>query len=251
MSTSDLHKLAVKLVKDGPYKREHTSRRVRGLFYGVYAFDTINAEYVWEVPNYPQFYIPIRDFSDSNAKLSALKEVEKTDGGAYWAELAVGSRNTNRVIEFRKGPLAGFVKVVFGAIDQWFEEETPIYVHPKDPYKRISILPSTRHIRIEMDGVTIAETSTPIFLHETSLPTRYYIPPTSINWAYLRKSGQETSCPYKGKANYYHVAVKNSQHDNICWWYQYPTMESAPIAGYLCFYNGVVDVFIDGVREGD
>jgi len=244
---AELENLARKLVKDGPYKHESTPRRVRGLFNGFYAFDTTRAQYIWEHPNYPQFYIPIDDFS-KNAKVSNMDPIQGTDGGAYWAKLAVGDRATN-VVVFEKGLLDNLVKIVFGTIDQWFEEETPIYVHPKDPYKRISILPSTRHIRIELDGVTLAETSTPIFLLETTLRPRYYLPPTCINWPSLNKSKTETSCPYKGRANYYNVKIGGKQYDDIVWWYQYPTMESALIAGYLCFYNEYVDVFIDGVKE--
>jgi len=245
---ADLEKLAQRLVKDGPYKKESTPRRVTGLFNSVYVFDTTRAQYVWEVPNYPQFYIPIEDFSP-NAKLLTRAAVQGTGAGAYWAELTVGSSKTQSVIDFRKGPLAGLVKVVFGALDQWFEEETPIYVHPKDPYKRISVLPSSRHFRIEMEGVTLAETSAAIILLETSLPPRYYMPPTCINWSCLRKSTLETGCPYKGKANYYDVTVKGKEYKDIVWWYQYPTMESAQIAGHLCFYNEMVDVYIDGVKE--
>jgi hypothetical protein len=49
-----LVRLAQKLVFEGPHKAERTSRRVRGLFNGKYAFDTTNAYHVWEVPNYPQ-----------------------------------------------------------------------------------------------------------------------------------------------------------------------------------------------------
>jgi len=66
-------------------------------------------------------------------------------------------------------------------IDQWFEEDMPIYGHPKDPYKRIEILPSTRTITAKVDGVTIAESSNNQFLHETMLRTRFYMPKTAVS----------------------------------------------------------------------
>jgi uncharacterized protein (DUF427 family) len=141
------------------------------------------------------------------------------------------------------------VKVDFGAIDQWFEEDMPIYCHPKDPYKRIDILPSTRGVKIALDGVTLAESSNALFLLETTLRTRHYLPPTSVNWEHLTPSDTATLCPYKGRAEYYHVNVNGRQYKDLVWYYRYPTSESAPVAGYLCFYNEMVDVWVDGVKE--
>ena len=96
----------------------------------------------------------------------------------------------------------------------------PIYGHPKDPYKRIDILPSTRTITARVDGMTIAESSNNQFLHETSLRTRYYMPKTAVreafqsfriysscnvqlqaHWEYLSESQTTSLCPYKGVAN--------------------------------------------------
>lgn len=66
-------------------------------------------------------------------------------------------------------------------IDQWFEEDMPIYGHPKDPYKRIDILPSSRTVTVKVDGVTVAESSNNMFLLETMLRTRYYMPKTAVS----------------------------------------------------------------------
>ena len=62
------------------------------------------------------------------------------------------------------------VKVDFGTMDQWFEEETPIYVHPKDPFKRVDILQSVREIRVSVDGHVLAQTLSSMHLYETGLP---------------------------------------------------------------------------------
>ncbi len=37
-----------------------------------------------------------------------------------------------------------------------------------------------------------------------------------------------------------------STHADLAWWYPHPTAEAAQIAGYLCFYNERVDLFVDG-----
>lgn len=134
-------------------------------------------------------------------------------------------------------------------MDQWFEEDVPIYGHPKDPYKRIDILHSTRTVKVGIDGVTLAESSSPLFLLETTLRTRHYLPPTSVNWECLKPSETQTRCPYKGLANYYHVVVNGKEYRDLVWYYRYPTSESMPIAGYMCFYNEKVDVWLDGKKE--
>lgn len=67
------------------------------------------------------------------------------------------------------------------SIDQWFEEDMPIYGHPKDPYKRIEILPSSRTVTVKVDDVIIAESSNNMFLLETMLRTRHYMPKTAVS----------------------------------------------------------------------
>ena len=71
-------------------------------------------------------------------------------------------------------------------IDAWFEEDVPIYGHPKNPYTRIDILPSSRKIEVKIAGETIAESSNPSFLFETGLRTRYYLPKTSVRLPFPR-----------------------------------------------------------------
>jgi len=222
---------------------------VRGLLNGKYAFDTLNAHHVWELElRYPQYFVPISSFTP-HAKLSRGSAVDGTDGGAHLASLTVGNRSSNRILIFNTGKLKDLVKVDFRAVDQWFEEDMEIYGHPKDPYKRIDILPSSRNVRVAVDGVTLAESSNALFLLETTLRTRHYLPPTSVNWEYLTPSDTLTLCPYKGRAEYYNVSVGGKLYRDLVWYYRYPTAESAPIAGHMCFYNERVEVYVDGVKE--
>lgn len=134
-------------------------------------------------------------------------------------------------------------------MDIWFQEDEPCYIHPKDPFKRIEIVPSTRTIRIDIAGHTIAESSNVMMLFETLLPTRYYLPKTAVKWEYLEPSTTRSGCPYKGEAGYYNVIVEGVAYKDVVWWYKYPTVESGAIAGRVCFYNEKVDVSIDGVLQ--
>lgn len=136
-------------------------------------------------------------------------------------------------------------------LDSWFaEDEKLLGPHPKDPYKRIECLPSSREVRIEVDGNVVARSTNNIFLHETSLRTRYYLSPTSIlDWGMLVPSNTTTFCPYKGEASYYHLKVGDKDIKDAIWYYTYPTAESAAVQNRLCFYNEKVTVYIDGQKD--
>jgi uncharacterized protein (DUF427 family) len=86
-------------------------------------------------------------------------------------------------------------------IDGWFvEDERLLGTHPKDPYKRVECIPSSREIRIEVDGTVLAKSSQNVFLFETMLRPRYYLATTSMNWEFLTESETTSYCPYKGMA---------------------------------------------------
>lgn len=234
---------------------------VRLLFNGVYIASTTDALFVWEHPYYPQLYLPKSAFNEArNAKKLQIHEGELIHDdhgssgrviGGQWT-LQVGSRSTDQVIAFshelsdEADALKHMVKVDFGAVDQWFEEDTPIFVHPKDPFKRIDLLQSTRPIKVSIGGVRVAATTTSVHLYETGLPCRYYIPLTSIDPAVLRPSKTRSQCPYKGEAEYYSVEVNGELHEDVVWYYNRPTLECGKAESLCCFYNEKVDIELDG-----
>ena len=117
-------------------------------------------------------------------------------------------------------------------------------MHPKDPFKRVDLIASTRPIKVQIDGHTIAEAAHSVHLYETDLPVRYYVPLTSIDVSKLKPSGATSQCPYKGQAEYYHVEIDGKEHKDIVWFYNQPTIECAAITGLCCFYNEKVDISI-------
>ncbi len=135
-------------------------------------------------------------------------------------------------------------------MDAWFEEDEEVFVHARDPYTRVDALPSSRHIEVKIDGVTVADSTKPTLLFETGLPTRYYLPLTEVRMDLLRDSGTTTQCPYKGEANYYSVELDGELVEDIVWYYKYPVEESSRIAGMVSFYNEKVDIYVDGEPEG-
>lgn len=59
---------------------------------------------------------------------------------------------------------------------------------------RVDVVRSSRRLRIELDGVVLAETSSPVMLFETGLPPRHYIDRTAIDFGHLVPSEKVTSC---------------------------------------------------------
>jgi uncharacterized protein (DUF427 family) len=122
----------------------------------------------------------------------------------------------------------------------------PIYVHPKDPTKRIDILPSSRPLEVRIGNTVVAKTNFAHHLIEPMLPVRYYLSRTAVDPALLVESSLRTRCPYKGEAEYFHIKVDDVTHENLIWYYRYPTHECSAIAGALCFYNEKVEILVDG-----
>ena len=65
-------------------------------------------------------------------------------------------------------------------MDRWLEEAEEIDVHPRDPYHRVDVVATDRHVRISVEGELVAETSRALALFETGLPTRWYMPPEDV-----------------------------------------------------------------------
>jgi uncharacterized protein (DUF427 family) len=149
---------------------------------------------------------------------------------------------------YDSGPVAGSVRFEWDALE-WFEEDEPIIGHPRNPYVRVDALRSHRHIRVELEGVVLAETHSPVLLFETGLPTRYYIDRTDVAFAHLETSSTETVCPYKGiTSQYWAIRIGDRGYPDLAWTYDYPLREVAPIAGMIAFYNEKLDIFVDGTR---
>ena len=119
-------------------------------------------------------------------------------------------------------------------------------VHPRDPYHRVDVLNSSRHVKVVIDGTVVAETRRPRLLFETSLPTRYYVPKADVRLDLLEPTDTVTQCPYKGRASYWSVRVGNEVRKDLVWGYPFPIPECSKIENLMCFYNEHVDIYVDG-----
>ena len=142
-----------------------------------------------------------------------------------------------------------YVAFYWDKMDGWFEEDEEVFVHPKDPYKRVDCIQSSRRVEVIVNGETLATTDSPVLLLETGLPHRYYIPKQDVRPEVLRPSDKVTQCPYKGEAHYYSIAAGGELLADLAWYYRYPTPESTKIANHVCFPQGKVDLYVDGDLE--
>ena len=145
--------------------------------------------------------------------------------------------------------LSDLVRFDWGAMSEWLEEDEIVYTHPRDPYTRVDILPSSRHVRIEIEGVVVADSHQPRLLFETGLPTRYYLPLADVRMDLMRPSSSVSYCPYKGTAGYWSLETRDSVKPDIAWIYRTPLPESQKIAGLVSFYDERADVYVDGVLQ--
>jgi uncharacterized protein (DUF427 family) len=192
---------------------------------GRVVVDTVGARYLWEHPWYPRWVVPLDDVDPA----------------------ALAGDPDHRLLD---GELAGLVALTWSAFDAWFEEDEEVHVHPRSPYVRVDALRSRRHVRVELDGVVLAESDAPVLLFETGLPTRTYLDPTAVDASHLEPSDTRTVCPYKGvTSRYFAVRTPAGRYDDLAWCYDHPAPGVTRIAGLVAFYDERVDVVVDGVRR--
>lgn len=124
---------------------------------------------------------------------------------------------------------------------EWLEEDESVMGHPHDPFKRIDVLRSDRHVRVEVNGVTLAESSRPMMLIETSLPVRWYLPRSDVRMDLLRPSEEHTVCAYKGIASY----LSAEGEPDVAWFYPDPLSDALRVKDLVCFWRPA-KVYVDG-----
>ncbi len=235
----------------GRVRTETSPKRVRAYLGGRPVADSTRAVLVWEVPYFPQYYLPLEDVAADVLVPTGRTSHSPSRGDGELFTVRIGATEAvDGALQYTESPLEelrGLVRLDFGAMDAWFEEDEEIFVHPRDPYTRIDILPSSRSVRVELDGVVLAESDRARLLFETGLPTRYYLPKTDVRLDLLEPTETSTGCPYKGTAEYWAVLVGDRVVADLAWSYRTPLPESQKVAGLVAFYNEKLDIFVDGV----
>lgn len=222
---------------------------IRGVKDGLVAVDSRDVRLVWEVPYYPAWYFPA---DDVRARLEengeTLRSPRRGEGTRY--DLVLEGTTVDdaawRHVDSPVEELRDLVRFEWDAMDSWFEENVEVFVHPRSPEVRIDALASSRHVRVLVDGVVVADSVRPTILFETGHRSRYYLPQTDVRMDLLTPTSTTTGCPYKGFANYWSVDAGAGVHDDLAWGYRTPLPESEAVAGLVCFYNERIDLEVDG-----
>jgi uncharacterized protein (DUF427 family) len=237
-------------LKDGVHI-ELSPRRVRTYFAGELIAESERVLLVYESKRPPAYWFPTMD-----VRMANLREHEPAENGEImrWS-VVVNDRVAENAVRAYTNPsgerdaLAGHVSFIWAAMDSWFEEDQEVFVHPRDPYTRVDTVHTSRHIRIEVDGQVVAESYRPVFLYETGLRTRYYIPKRDVRMDLLEPTASQTRCPYKGVAHYWSLNLGDNTLKDIVWSYPNPIPECTRIENLMSFYNERVDVYLDGMLQ--
>ena len=238
----------------GRARLEPTERRVRAVVGGIPIADSRRAQLLYLPPPFNAYVFPRDDvrwdlLSGSGAPVSmpGVGEV------ARWAVSVGGHVRDHAAWTFphpHQGlePLAKLVMFRWHLMDAWYEEDDEVFVHPRDPYHRIDVVNSSRHVKVTVGGVVLADTRRPRLLFETSLPVRYYIPKLDVRMEMLEPSQTMSRCPYKGMASYWSVRAAGAEHPDLAWSYKSPIPECPKIENLIAFFNERVDLDVDGER---
>jgi uncharacterized protein (DUF427 family) len=235
---------------------EPIPKRIRVVLGGQTIADTVHAQYVSESGLQPSYYIPRADVRAEVLEPSDRHTRCPKKGEASYHTVRVGDRVEEAAAWYYPEPLPGaeairdHIAFYFHRMDHWFEEDTEVFTHPKDIYHRIDVYPSSRHIRVSLDGELLAESTRALALFESNLPPRWYLPREDVS-AKLVPSDTVTTCGYKGEANYYSVELSNGEVvKDIVWYYTDPFHDGAAVKDMLCFFNEQVDLEVDGEQHG-
>jgi uncharacterized protein (DUF427 family) len=225
---------------------EISPRRVRAYFDDELLADSEQVLLVFETRRPPVYWFPQAD-----VRMDLLARKESAAGTVHWRSNTGGRVADNLAWSYAKpngdlAPLAGHLAFYWNAVDAWYEEDEEVFVHPRDPYTRVDTVHSSRHLRVEVDGQVVAETTRPVLLFETGLPTRYYLPKLDVRMELLEATETITHCPYKGAASYWNLRVGDKTYRDFVWSYRSPIPEIPKIENLLCFYNEKVDLYVNG-----
>ena len=228
--------------------------RVRALCADETVVDSYRPFLLHETGRLPVYYFPPEDIrSDLFDSGGTRTETDAKGTCKLWA-LRIGDRAVpDAAWSYTDVPgaaafLEGLIALEWDAMDEWFCEDEQLHGHPRDPYHRIDVHPTSRHVRVLFDEELLAETHRASALFETSLPPRYYIPAEDVRSDLLEPSSTRTRCAYKGSASYWSVRVGDRLVEDLVWTYRDPQREAEPIRDLLCFFNERVDLELDGER---
>src|SRR2546423_1581672 len=188
-------------IEDGPWV-EPSPRRVRVWFNGVAVADSRSVLLAFEPKRLPVYWFPQADVSAEHVRPGGQAGSGPSRAARF--DVVVGERRAEKAAWTYPDPEPGLealkdhIAFYWKEMDSWYEEDDEVYVHPRDPYHRVDVLRSSRHIRVEAAGQVVAEGVRPNLLFETGPPTRSSPPKLDVRMDLLQPSRPTSQCPYAG-----------------------------------------------------
>jgi uncharacterized protein (DUF427 family) len=234
---------------------EPTVKRVRAMFGGRTVVDSRRTLILFEKGHLPVYYFPLEDVDRELLEPSDTHTTCPRKGEASYWSIRAGDRVAEDAVWNYPEPIeecpdiSGHVAFYWSKMDSWWEEDDQVFKHARDPYHRVDVLRSSRHVRVEVDGEVLAETDRPLLLVETGLPPRWYIPRADVRLDLLTPTDTESTCPYKGVASYFTARVAGTEYEDLAWTYDTPIPECPKIEQAISFFNERVDLTVEGESQ--
>jgi uncharacterized protein (DUF427 family) len=230
---------------------EPLRRRMSGELGGSTVVQSDGAVLLFEPARYPVAYFPIGDIADGTLRSAEHESTHPDLGKTKWFDVVGGEGQVARRGAWQHvdpPPQAKAVRdtVAFAwrAMDAFYEEDERILGHAADPYHRIDIRRTSRHLVVRELGEVVADTVAPLVLYESGFAPRWYVPRDDIVGEALHAVEGQTFCPYKGLASYYDVGETRT----AAWSYRAPFEEVSRIADLVSFYPEKLAITLDGEK---
>jgi uncharacterized protein (DUF427 family) len=229
---------------------EPLRRRMRIRHNGEWIADSEDVILLHEPARYPVAYFPIDDVRAGLLVPEDRKTQHRDLGDMDWFAVQVGDRTVAHAawrltgLPAHASVLEGRVAFAWRAMDAFYEEDERIVGHAADPYHRIDIRQSSRHLVVKDGDRVIADTKRPIVLFESGFAPRWYVSRDDIQADALELNPFQTFCPYKGIASYFNVG----DNSKAAWSYPQAWPEVARISNFVSFEPDQVDVCLDGKK---
>ncbi len=232
-----------------PYA-EPLRRRMSVELAGGIVARTDDAVLLFEPGRYPVAYFPIGDITAGVLEPADRRTTHPDLGETRWFDVRGDGEITRRAAWQHVDPpgqaalLRDTVAFAWRAMDAFYEEDDRILGHAADPYHRIDIRSSSRHLVVRDDDRVVADTHAPLVLYESGFAPRWYVPRADVAGGTLHPVDGQTFCPYKGIASYYDIGGAL----NAAWSYRAPFDAMARIADLVSFEPDKVTITVDGER---
>jgi len=231
---------------------EPLRRRMRVKYADRWIADSDDVVLLHEPGRYPVAYFRVEDIVAGGLEPSTHSTTHRDLGATAWYTVRSGEQSTDRAA-WQHTDLPPYAQVMEGrvafawrAMDSYYEEEERIVGHAADPYHRIDIRQTSRHLVVRHGDQVIADSHGPLVLFESGFAPRWYVPRADVNEAALTPVDGQTFCPYKGVCSYYDIADAHQ----AAWYYPQAWEEVKRITDMVSFEPDKVQIELDGVPLG-